>query len=61
MDTLKCPVCGTESLMTVVSKTNEGGLRQFCKSPTGDAPGTSAARTEIAGAPARLLIYAESS
>lgn len=30
MDTLKCPVCGTESLVTVVSESHEGGLRQFC-------------------------------
>jgi hypothetical protein len=30
MDTLKCPVCGTESLVTVVSPSHEGGLRQFC-------------------------------
>ncbi len=31
MDTPKCPVCGTESLVTVISKSHEGGLRQFCK------------------------------
>jgi hypothetical protein len=26
----KCPVCGTESLVTVLSRSSEGGLRQFC-------------------------------
>ena len=31
MDTPKCPVCGTESLVTVVSRSHEGELRQFCK------------------------------
>ncbi len=30
MDTRKCPVCGTESLVTVVAKGHEGGLRQVC-------------------------------
>jgi hypothetical protein len=29
MDTLRCPVCGTASLVTVVSRTGDG-LRQFC-------------------------------
>ena len=31
MDTPKCPVCGTESLVTVTSKSHDGGLRQVCK------------------------------
>jgi hypothetical protein len=30
MDPQKCPVCGTESLVTVLSGSPEGGLRQFC-------------------------------
>ena len=60
MDTLKCPVCGTESLVTVVSRTHEGGLRQFCKEC--DRRRVWYERSgvrEIAGGSARLLIYAE--
>src|SRR5581483_6132365 len=30
MDPLKCPVCGTQSLVTVLSSSPEGGLRQIC-------------------------------
>ena len=30
MDARKCPVCGTESLVTVLSKSSQGGLRQVC-------------------------------
>lgn len=30
MDALKCPVCGTESLVTAISKSHERELRQFC-------------------------------
>ena len=30
MDPRKCPVCGTESLVTVLSTSPEGGLRQVC-------------------------------
>ncbi len=30
MDPHKCPVCGTESLVTVLSSSPEGGLSQFC-------------------------------
>jgi hypothetical protein len=31
MASLTCPVCGTESLVTVLSSSPEGGLRQVCK------------------------------
>jgi hypothetical protein len=58
MDTPRCPVCGTASLVTVVSRT-EGALRQFC---------TECDRRrlwferrdvrQIASGSARLLIYA---
>ena len=30
MDARKCAVCGTESLVTVLSKSSQGGLRQVC-------------------------------
>jgi hypothetical protein len=59
MDTLKCSVCGTDSLVTVVSESHEGGLRQFC--------GECARRRlwsersgvhHIATGSARLVIYA---
>jgi len=59
MDTLKCPVCGTESLVTVVSQGHEGGLRQFCnecerRRVWDERSGV----RQIASGSARLLIYA---
>jgi hypothetical protein len=59
MDTLKCPVCGTESLVTVVSQSQEGGLRQFCGEC--DRRRLLAERRGVfqtASGSARLLIYA---
>lgn len=59
MDALKCPVCGTESLVTVLSRDHEGGLRQFCNECErrrlwDERKGV----REIASGSARLLIYA---
>lgn len=59
MDALKCPVCGTESLVTVLSRSPDGGLRQFCNECErrrlwDERRGI----REIASGSARLLIYA---
>ena len=59
MDTPKCPVCGTESLVTVVSKSHEGGLRQVCRECERrrlwhERSGV----RQIASGSVRLLIYA---
>jgi hypothetical protein len=59
VDALKCPVCGTESLVTVLSRDHEGGLRQFCNECErrrlwDERKGV----REIASGSARLLIYA---
>jgi hypothetical protein len=59
MDALKCPVCGTESLVTAVSRSHEGGLRQFCpecerRRLWDEQSGV----REIAKGTARQLIYA---
>ena len=59
MAPLKCPVCGTESLVTVLSGNHEGGLRQFCKECErrrlwNERSGV----REIASGSASLLIYA---
>jgi len=59
MDSLKCPICGTESIVTVVSKSHEGELRQFCTEC--DRRRLWYERSgvrQIAGGSARLLIYA---
>ena len=59
MDTLKCSVCGTDSLVTVVSQSHEGGLRQFCEEC--DRRRLSNERSGvhlIATGSSRLLIYA---
>jgi hypothetical protein len=59
MDTLKCPVCGTESLVTVVSESHEGELRQFCSECERRRVWyeRSGVRQLVSGS-ARLLIYA---
>lgn len=59
MDTRKCPVCGTESLVTVVSQSHEGELRQFCSECDRRRVWyeRSGVRQITVGA-ARLLIYA---
>jgi hypothetical protein len=59
MDSIKCPVCGTDSLVTVVSSSHEGGLRQFCtecerRRRWYERSGV----RQIASGSARLLIYA---
>ena len=59
MDPLKCPVCGTESLVTVLSRSPEGGLAQFCNECErrrlwNERRGV----RQIASGSARLLIYA---
>jgi membrane protein implicated in regulation of membrane protease activity len=59
VDALKCPVCGTESLVTVLSRSPDGGLRQFCNECErrrlwDERRGI----REIASGSARLLIYA---
>jgi hypothetical protein len=56
---LKCPVCGTKSLVTVLSRSHEGGLRQFCNECErrrlwNERSGV----RQIASGAARLLIYA---
>ncbi len=59
MDALKCPVCGTESLVTAVSRSHEGGLRQFC--PECERRRLWDERSgvrEIARGTSRMLIYA---
>ncbi len=59
MDTRKCPVCGTESIVTVVSQSHEGELRQFCSEC--DRRRVWYERSgvrEITVGSARLLIYA---
>jgi DNA-directed RNA polymerase subunit RPC12/RpoP len=59
MDTLKCSRCGTESLVTVVSRTPEGGLRQFCQECERRRLWSERSGVrEIAEGSARLLIYA---
>lgn len=59
MDTLKCPVCGTESLVTVVSKSHEGELRQFCSECERRRVWYERSGVrQITGGSARLLIYA---
>ena len=59
MDPARCPVCGSESMVTVVSETDEGALRQFCRecdrrSRWYERSGV----RHIASGSARLLIYA---
>jgi hypothetical protein len=59
MVTRKCPVCATESLVTVVSRSSEGGLRQICSECErrrlwNERSGV----RQIARGWARLLIYA---
>jgi hypothetical protein len=59
MGTEKCRVCGTESLVTVVSQGHQGALRQFCsecdrRRAWSERRGVRA----IEGGSARLLIYA---
>jgi hypothetical protein len=58
VDPLKCPVCGTESLVSVLS-TNEGGLRQFCREcERRRLSNERRVARQLARGPARLLIYA---
>jgi hypothetical protein len=59
MDATTCPVCGTDSLVTVVSSGQEGELRQFCNECArrrlwNERRGV----RQIASGSARLLIYA---
>ena len=58
MSNLKCPVCGTESLTTVVSRTHEGALQQVCLEceRRRRAQERSGVR-QIASGTARLLVY----
>ena len=59
MDTLQCPVCGTESLVTVVSKSHEGELRQFCSECERRRLSLELSGVhQIASGSARLVIYA---
>ena len=59
MDSNQCLVCGTDSLVTVVSSSHEGGLRQFCTECDRRRRwyGGSGGR-RLASGSARLLIYA---
>lgn len=59
MDTHQCPVCGTQSLVTTVSRNPEGGLSQFCSECERrrlwkDRSGV----REIARGSAKLMVYA---
>ena len=59
MDTPRCPVCGTASLVTVVSRTDDGGLRQFCTECDRRKQWFERRDVrQIASGSARLLIYA---
>ena len=59
MDARKCPVCGTPSLVTVVSKGQEGTLRQLCSEcERRRIWHERSGLREIARGSARLLIYA---
>lgn len=59
MDAPKCPVCGSEALVTVVSETNEGELRQFCRDCERRRRWYERSGVRnIASGSARLLIYA---
>jgi hypothetical protein len=59
MGTQTCPVCGTPSLVTVISKSHEGGLRQFCSECERRRRWeVRSGVRQIASGTARLLIYA---
>jgi hypothetical protein len=59
VDPRKCPVCGTQSLVPVLSKGPEGGLRQFCNECERRRLWTERRGVhEIASGTARLVIYA---
>jgi hypothetical protein len=59
MDAPRCPVCGSLSLVTVVSETDEGSLRQFCRDCDSRRRWYERSGVRhIASGSARLLIYA---
>ena len=59
MDAPKCPDCGSEALVTIVSETHEGELRQFCRDCERRRRWYERSGVRnIASGSARLLIYA---